>query len=112
MDVGAALVADGEPAEAVQPGQGALDHPPVPAQSFAGFDAFTGNPAFDAAPSEVSAAVTRIVSFIGVEFFGPSTRATQAALDGRDGIQQGLENQAVVLVRPRDLYGQRDAVAI
>ena len=27
MDVGAALIADGETAEAIEPGQGPLDHP-------------------------------------------------------------------------------------
>lgn len=37
-------------------------------EPLAGVDAFTGNPAFDAALSQVGAAVTRIAGFIGVEF--------------------------------------------
>src|SRR5689334_11610014 len=84
----------------------------VSAQPLAGFDAFTGNPAFDAVPSEVSAAVTRVVSLIGVEFCRSSTRAAKAASDRRDGVQQGLENRAVMLVSPRDFYRQGDALAV
>src|SRR5689334_17779280 len=112
MDVGAALVADGQPAEAIQPRQRTFHYPAVPTQPLAGFDAFTGNTAFDAAPSKVSAAVTRIVGFIGVEFFRPPTRATKATLDGRDRVQQGLENRAIMLVCPRDFHGQGDALAL
>ena len=33
MDVGAAVVADKQPFELVQPGEGALDHPPVAAET-------------------------------------------------------------------------------
>jgi hypothetical protein len=37
VDVGAAFVADSKAAEVVHPGQGAFHHPPVPAQTLAGF---------------------------------------------------------------------------
>ena len=84
----------------------------VPTQALAGVDPFTGNPAFDAALAQVGAAVTRIVGFIGVEFFGPSARATKAALDGRDGVQQGLEKRAVVVISGGEFDRQRDALTI
>jgi hypothetical protein len=38
------LVADGESAKAVEPSQGALDHPPVPAEPLAAVDAAPGDP--------------------------------------------------------------------
>src|SRR3954453_23491973 len=37
-DVGSPLVADGKPAEAGEPGERALHHPPVPAQTLATLD--------------------------------------------------------------------------
>ena len=46
MDVGTSLIADGESAESVQPRQRTFHYPTMPAQSLAGVDAFTGNPAF------------------------------------------------------------------
>ena len=84
----------------------------VPAQPLARFDAFTSDPALDAVLAQVGAAVTRIVSLIGMEFFGPSPRATQAALNGRDGLEQGLEARAVVVISRREFDRQGDALAV
>jgi hypothetical protein len=70
VNVGPAFGADGQPAESVQPGQGALDDPPMPAQPFAGLDPSPGDAALDAPLSEVSVAKAMIVSLIGVEFLG------------------------------------------
>ena len=61
IDVGAPLVAEGQAAEAIQPSQRTFHHPSVPAQALARLDAFTGDPAFDAARAQVPTAVTRIV---------------------------------------------------
>jgi hypothetical protein len=70
----------------VQPGQGALQHSSVRAQPLAGLNASTGNPPLDAAFAQVSAAVTRIVSFIGMEFLRPplvlNLRSAQIILTG------------------------------
>src|SRR5205085_7337167 len=87
-------------------------YPAVPAQPFAGFNAFTSNAALDAALAQVSAAVARIVGLVGVDFFGPSPRATQAAANGRDGVQQGLERRAIVVISGREFDRQRDALAV
>ena len=43
MNVGAVLVADLQAPEAVEPGEGAFNHPAVAAQSVLGLDAATGN---------------------------------------------------------------------
>ena len=97
---------------AVQPRQRPFHHPAVPAQPLAGVDAFTRDPALDAALAQVPAAVTRIVGLIGVDFFGPSPRAAQAAADGWDGLQQGLEHRAIMVIRGREFDRQRDALAV
>jgi hypothetical protein len=56
--------------------------------------------------------VTRIVDSIGMQFFRPATRAAKAASDRRDGVQQGLERRAVVLISRRDAYRQRESLAV
>ncbi len=43
MDVGAALVAHDQTAEAAQPGERALDHPAVAAQFLTGLDPLAGD---------------------------------------------------------------------
>jgi hypothetical protein len=48
MNVGAVLVADLQAPEAVEPGEGAFNHPAVAAQSVLGLDAATGNARNDA----------------------------------------------------------------
>ena len=51
-EVGPPLVADSQAAAAQEPGERALDHPPVPAQPLARLDAAAGDPGGDAAPAE------------------------------------------------------------
>ena len=48
-DVEAPLVADGEAAEAAEPSQGALNHPPVPPELLAALDPALGDPGHDLA---------------------------------------------------------------
>ena len=43
-DVGAALVADSQPAEAAEPSQRAFDDPAMPSQTLAALDAAPGDP--------------------------------------------------------------------
>jgi len=47
MDIGAAFIADGEPAETVEPSQRALGHPAVAAEPFAAVEAAAGDPRRD-----------------------------------------------------------------
>jgi hypothetical protein len=58
MDVDAAFVADGQPAESVQPRQRTLYDPAVPAQSLARLNAPAGDAALDAPLAQVNAAKT------------------------------------------------------
>jgi hypothetical protein len=63
----------GESTESIQPCQRAFHHPPVPAQALAGLNPPAGDAALDAPLSEVNAAKTVVVSFIGVKFFRAAT---------------------------------------
>jgi hypothetical protein len=55
MNVGAVLVADLQAPEAVEPGEGAFNHPAVAAQSVLGLDAATGNARVRWTPTWVTA---------------------------------------------------------
>jgi hypothetical protein len=107
-----ALVAYGQPAEAREPGQRALDHPAVPTQPLRALDTSAGDPGSDAPPPGGSAATVKIVAFVGVELGRPSARPARALPDRRHGVDQWLEAPAVVLVRRTERESERDAVRV
>ena len=87
MDVASALVARDEPAEAVDPREGALDDPPVAAQLLAGLDAPPGDARSDAATAAGLTAASMVVGFVSVELVRPASRAACLAPDRRDTIE-------------------------
>lgn len=111
-DVGAPFVADGDPTEAGEPWQGALDHPAVPAQALAAFDAAAGDPGNDGALAQGAPAVGEIVGLVGVQFGGATARPADALADGWHRIDQRLQELAVVPVGSRDGQGEGDAIGI
>jgi hypothetical protein len=67
VDVGAPLVTDRKAAEAIEPGQCALDNPAVPTQAFAAVHPTPGDAGPDRAGAALSSAAAVIISLIGVE---------------------------------------------
>jgi hypothetical protein len=112
VDVRPAFVADGEPAEAVKPGEGALDDPAMAAETLAGLDPLAGDPAADAASVQRPSAAAGVVGLVGVELSRPLARRAPGAADPRDGIDQVLEGDAVVDVGGREERGERETLAI
>jgi hypothetical protein len=112
QDVEAALVADGEPAEAGEPSQRAFDHPAVKAQPLRALDPAAGDAGHDtSAPRDPAAAIV-IVPFIGVQLARPLPRPPGALPDRRHGIEQRLEKAAVVDVRGAEQERERDAARV
>jgi len=64
VHVGVAVVADGEAAVAVEPGEGAFDDPAVAAESGAVLGLATGDERFDGAPAEFAAAAGVVVGAV------------------------------------------------
>ena len=111
-DVGAPFVADGDPSESGEPCQGALDHPSVAAQALAALDAAPGDPGNDGALAQGTPAVGEIVALVSVQFGGTTSWPAGALPDGRHGIDQRLQELAVVPIGGGDRQGEWDAIGI
>lgn len=112
MDVGPALVADGQAAKASEPGQRALNHPPVATQALAAFNASASDARGDGSPAQGSAATAIVVGFIAVQLGRSPARPPGALADRWHGIDQRLHVQTVMAVGRAQADGQGDAGAI
>jgi len=108
MDVGPALIADGQPAEASQPGQGALDDPAVTTQALAGVDALTSDADTDVPPPQRLAAARIVVPLICMQFGGSLAPLSGRGLGRRDGVDQRLKDDRVMAVGAAQERGKRD----
>jgi hypothetical protein len=112
MEVSASLVADAEPFELVQPGEGALDHPAHLAQSGTVGDAASGDQRFDAALPQQAAVLVEVVAPVGVQASGLAAWTSPPAPDRRDGVKQRQELGDVRAVAAGERDGERGSVAV
>ena len=113
VDVGAALVADGEAAVAVHPGMGALHYPAVSSEAGAALDAPPGDTQGGAAGAALPAAAAVVVGLVGVQLVRSAPRTAPAPIpDRRDGVQGGRQHHAVVPVGPAERQAERRAAGI
>ena len=84
MQVSAALVAGSQSLELVEPGEGALDHPPGLAQAGTMGDAAPGDEGLDAALTQPAAVLVAVLSAVGVEplgrVSGPASQSSYAGI--------------------------------
>jgi hypothetical protein len=111
-DIGAPLVADGQTTEAAEPGQGAFDDPSMAPQTLAALDAASGDAVADAALAQVTMAARHIIGFVSVELGGSPARPAAALVHRRHGIDQFVEEAAVVNICRGDPQGERDALGV
>src|SRR5512142_1184103 len=107
----AAVVAQAETLVTEQPGDGAFDHPAAPAEPAIGLDAAAGDAGEDAAAAQIGAAAGEVVALVGVQLRRAAAAAGSAAagpLDRGGGIEQRLEQPAVVGVRRGQQRGKGD----
>src|SRR5262245_51017503 len=109
MDVGTPLVANGEAAEAIEPGERALDDPTMPAQLLTRVDAFAGNADPDVATAEGATAAGNIVGLVGMDLGGTLASPAVGLLDPGNGVEQWLKDHRLVAVGPRQECGEREA---
>lgn len=85
----ASLVTDGQAAEAVEPGVGALHHPVVTPEPLATLDASAGDARHDSASPAFQPPRPDIVGIVSVQLTGPLARSlAPSATQRRDGIKR------------------------
>jgi hypothetical protein len=112
MQVSQAFIADGQPPEAVEPGEGALHDPPEPSELVAGFNATSSDATADAATAQIVPTAWIVVALIGMQLIGSHTRAPAWPLDRLDGLEQVFEDNRVVDVGRREPDREWDALAV
>jgi hypothetical protein len=108
VDVAAAVVADEQPFELVEPGEGAFDDPAVAAEPGAVFGLATGDLGCDAAPAKLAAAAVVVVTAIGGDALGSSSRTADLAAHGWHPVDERDQLGAVVAVAAGERPGERE----
>jgi len=110
---GPSIVAGPQAAHGVEPGEVALDHPPVAPQTILRFDAPPRDPGRDAAHPAGAATFLEVVALVCMQLPRAATRTAAAtAPEGRNRIQHLLEPLAVIYVRGREPDGERNPLGI
>ncbi len=108
MDVAAAVVADEQSFELVEPGEGALDDPAVAAKPGAVLGLATCDLRVDAAPTELAAAILVVVAAVGADAIGATAGPADLAPDRRHPVDERDQLGAVVAVAAGERPGERD----
>ncbi len=112
MNVGTALVSNGEAPELGEPRKGPLHLRPMPPEPFAAVDAASCDARDDATGAALTAASEAIATFAGVELVLPAAGTTAGPAHRRHGTKGGGQHVAVVPVRPAERQAKRRALAI
>jgi len=97
-----ALVSDGQPAVAEEPGDRPFDLPPVAAETLAGLDAGPGDARNDSPLAQPLQPLSGVVCLIGTEPAGAASAGTPPGPDGGYAHDQRQERLAVMHVRAGD----------
>jgi hypothetical protein len=108
VDFAASFVADEQPLEVVQPGEGALDDPAVAAETGAVLGLAASDHRLHATLADESTVLVVVVAAVGYHAVGTSTRPTRLAGDRRHRPQERDQLGDVVAVATRDRAGKRD----
>ena len=112
MDVAASFVAYGQSAEAVEPGEAALDHPAMPAEFFFAVDTSACNAGEYTAAAASVAASSIVIALVGVAFVGPLLRTAGLATNGGYCIEHVFEHGAVMNVSAGQPNRERNAAPV
>ena len=112
MDVVAAVVADEQSFELVQPGEGALDDPAVAAEPGAVLGLAASDLRCDATPPELAAMAVVVVTAVGTQAFRSAARPADLDAHRWDTVDQRDQLRDVVAVAASDRPGERDPARV
>ena len=112
MDVGASIVAYGQPTVAGKPSERPLHHPAVAAQTLAALHAPPGDPRLYAALKQVVSAVWVVIPFIRMELRWLPARPASLAFHRCNRVEELLEDLRVVDMSAGEHDRQRHALRI
>jgi hypothetical protein len=112
VDLGSAVVADEQPLEVVEPGEGALHHPAGASQPGAVVGLSAGDLGRDPEPAQRSPVLVVVVAAVGGETLRASARPADAAPHGRHPLEQREQLSDVVAVAARERPGKRDPARV
>jgi hypothetical protein len=108
VDVAAAVVADEQSFELVQPGEGPFDDPAVAAEARSVVCFPAGDLGLDASLAELAAANVEVVAAVGADAIGSAAWPADLAPDGRDAVDERDQLGAVMAVPAGERPGERD----
>ena len=108
MDLVAAVVADEQPLELVQPGEGAFDDPADAAEAGAVLGPTAGDLRADTSASQLAPIFVVVVAAIGGHFGRPFARPAGLAAHRRHALDERDQLRDVVAVAAGDAPGERD----
>ena len=108
MDFVASVVADEQPLELVEPGEGALDDPAVASESGAVLGVAACDLWRDPALAEQAPVLVVVVAAVGGHPLGPAARPADAAAHRRDPLDERNQLGDVVAIAARERPGERD----
>ncbi len=108
MDLVAAVVADEQPLELVQPGEGAFDDPAVAAEPGAVLDAAAGDLGCDAAAAEFATVALVVVAAVCAQPVRSSARPADLAAHRRHTVEERDQLRNVMAVTARNRPSEQD----
>jgi len=112
VNLGSAVVADEQPFEVVQPGEGALDDPASTPEPGAMLGLAAGDLGCDPEPAQQAPVLVVVVAAVGGEALRATTRAADTAAHGRHTIQERQQLGDVVAVATRERPRERDPARV
>ena len=112
MDFVAAVVADEQSLELVQPGEGALDNPADASEPGAVLGPFVGDLGRDPTLAKFAPVGGIVVAAVGGHAFGAAPRSAAAAAHRRHTLEQWAQLRDLVAVAASDRPGEREPARV
>ena len=106
MYIETSLVSNGQPAEAVEPSEGALHHPSVTPQLLTALDAPPGDTRYDASLAKSHTVGLRVIPLVSVHLVRSLAWSASSTLEGRDSVYHLRKRRRVRYVSTRTLQGE------